>query len=96
MLEGGGMPEPAGKTLTEDQVLLIAKAARYQALKYSFRGFLVYVKRLRIELNRECLDLRLVDRMCRTGKAPTGVIWRILAYVVGFPCGLAANQDAGA
>jgi hypothetical protein len=26
MLEGVGMPETAGKTLTEDQVLLIAKA----------------------------------------------------------------------
>jgi hypothetical protein len=38
-------------------------------LKYSFRSFLVYVKRLRIELNRECLDLRLVDRVWRTGKA---------------------------
>ena len=25
----------------------------------------------------------------------SGVTWRILAYAVGFPCGLAANQDAG-
>src|SRR6202048_3645811 len=37
MLEGVGMPEPAGKTLTEDQVLLIAKALgdrrRYEILK---------------------------------------------------------------
>ena len=37
MLEGVGMPEPAGKTLTEDQVLLIAKAVgdrrRYEILK---------------------------------------------------------------
>jgi ArsR family transcriptional regulator len=37
MLEGWGMPEPAGKTLTEDQVLLIAKAVgdrrRYEILK---------------------------------------------------------------
>jgi hypothetical protein len=33
MLEGGGMPEPAGKTLTEGQVLLIAKAARYQTFE---------------------------------------------------------------
>jgi len=37
MLEGGGMSEPAGKTLTEDQVLLIAKALgdrrRYEILK---------------------------------------------------------------
>jgi hypothetical protein len=99
-------------------------AARCQAFEVrSLRDLLVYVKRLRIELNRECLDQRLVDRVCRTGKAPTdiqivvqeqptggvrpnarqngqirpsGVIWRILAYVVGFPCGLAANQEAGA
>jgi ArsR family transcriptional regulator len=37
MLEGAGMSEPAGKTLTEDQVLLIAKALgdrrRYEILK---------------------------------------------------------------
>jgi ArsR family transcriptional regulator, arsenate/arsenite/antimonite-responsive transcriptional repressor len=37
MLEGGGMSELAGKTLTEDQVLLIAKALgdrrRYEILK---------------------------------------------------------------
>ncbi len=37
MLEGVGMSEPAGKTLTEDQVLLIAKALgdrrRYEILK---------------------------------------------------------------
>jgi ArsR family transcriptional regulator, arsenate/arsenite/antimonite-responsive transcriptional repressor len=37
MLEGWGMSEPAGKTLTEDQVLLIAKAVgdrrRYEILK---------------------------------------------------------------
>jgi ArsR family transcriptional regulator, arsenate/arsenite/antimonite-responsive transcriptional repressor len=37
MLEGVGMPEPAGKTLTEDQVLLIAKALgdrrRYEILR---------------------------------------------------------------
>ena len=37
MLEGVGMSEPAGKTLTEDQVLLIAKAVgdrrRYEILK---------------------------------------------------------------
>jgi ArsR family transcriptional regulator len=37
MLEGVGMPETAGKTLTEDQVLLIAKALgdqrRYEILK---------------------------------------------------------------
>jgi ArsR family transcriptional regulator len=37
MLEGVGMPETAGKTLTEDQVLLIAKAVgdrrRYEILK---------------------------------------------------------------
>ena len=37
MLEGVGMSELAGKTLTEDQVLLIAKAAgdrrRYEILK---------------------------------------------------------------
>src|SRR6195256_5398003 len=37
MLEGVGMPEPAAKTLTEDQVLLIAKALgdrrRYEILK---------------------------------------------------------------
>jgi ArsR family transcriptional regulator, arsenate/arsenite/antimonite-responsive transcriptional repressor len=37
MLEGVGMSKPAGKTLTEDQVLLIAKALgdrhRYEILK---------------------------------------------------------------
>ena len=37
MLEGGGMSELAGKTLTEDQVLLIAKALgerrRYEIVK---------------------------------------------------------------
>src|SRR3977135_3821646 len=37
MLEGVGMPEPAAKTLTDDQVLLIAKALgdrrRYEILK---------------------------------------------------------------
>jgi len=37
MFEGVGMSEPAGKTLTEDQVLLIAKALgdrrRYEILK---------------------------------------------------------------
>ena len=37
MLEGIGMSQPAGKTLTEDQVLLIAKAVgdrrRYEILK---------------------------------------------------------------
>jgi ArsR family transcriptional regulator len=37
MLEGGGMSKPADKTLTEDQVLLIAKALgdrrRYEILK---------------------------------------------------------------
>src|SRR2546430_9045769 len=37
MLEGVGMSEPAGKTVTEDQVLLIAKALgdrrRYEILK---------------------------------------------------------------
>ena len=37
MLEGVGMPESAGKTLTEDQVLLIAKALgerrRYEIVK---------------------------------------------------------------
>src|ERR1700726_331809 len=37
MLEGGGMSKLAGKTLTEDQVLLIAKALgdrrRYEILK---------------------------------------------------------------
>ena len=37
MLEGAGMSEPAGKTLTEDQVLLIAKAVgdrrRHEILK---------------------------------------------------------------
>jgi ArsR family transcriptional regulator, arsenate/arsenite/antimonite-responsive transcriptional repressor len=37
MLEGVGMSETAGKTLTEDQVLLIAKALgdrrRYEILK---------------------------------------------------------------
>jgi ArsR family transcriptional regulator len=37
MLKGAGMSEPAGKTLTEDQVLLIAKALgdrrRYEILK---------------------------------------------------------------
>ena len=37
MLEGVGMSKPAGKTLTEDQVLLIAKAwgdrRRYEILK---------------------------------------------------------------
>jgi hypothetical protein len=49
-------------------------AARRQAFEErSFRGLFVYVKRLRIELNRECLDLRLVDRVCRTGKAPTDI-----------------------
>jgi ArsR family transcriptional regulator len=37
MFEGAGMSKPAGKTLTEDQVLLIAKALgdrrRYEILK---------------------------------------------------------------
>lgn len=39
----------------------------------SFRSFLVCVKRLWIELNRERLDLRLVDGMCRAGKALTDI-----------------------
>jgi hypothetical protein len=42
MLKGVGMSKPDGKTLTEDQVLLIAKAfrdrRRYEILKVSRRS----------------------------------------------------------
>jgi hypothetical protein len=44
--------------------------ARRQAIEERvFRGLLVRVKRLRIELNREFPDLRFVKRVCLAGKA---------------------------
>jgi hypothetical protein len=44
--------------------------ARRQAIEErAFRGLLVRVKRLRIELKRELLDLRFVKRVCLAGKA---------------------------
>jgi hypothetical protein len=44
--------------------------ARRQALEQRvFRGLLVGVKGLRIELNRELPDLRFIERVCLAGKA---------------------------
>lgn len=48
--------------------------ARRQALEErAFRGLLVRVKRLRIELNRECPDLRFVKPVRSAGKALSDV-----------------------
>src|ERR1700730_2400563 len=74
MLEGVGMPETAGKTLTGDQVLFIAKALgdqrRYEILKRPLK----IVMRKNYELKNAALDGTLISVTiaCRNSWARRG------------------------